>query len=848
MPPKGVSKSSAESYIAVMSRAGVGVWVAVAAVLGWVVGVALLDSRRELGPAPALWTLVLASALGLVLISHHARRGWPSPALAILLSFLSAGLMAHGSSGLRTAWRLQDRLPHVLEGVPLVVVGRVADLPRRSARGVQFILRIEGARTLQGQPVEGLPRLAWIGWWADGPAQEWLSAPVVEPQPGERWALPVHLKRPHGTLNPWGFDAERWFLEQDLGASGAVASAHRGQALRLQAAPPHWRSPATWRATLRERIDAHVPDPALAGLVAGLTIGDQSSVDAQDWQRFRDAGVAHLLSISGLHITAFASLMLPVVAWVWRRSPTACLWLPAPQAGAWLGGVCALAYALLAGWGLPAQRTIAMLAVATALGATGLRWPSGLVWVLAAAPVVVLDPWAVGQASFWLSFAAVGLLLLSGHGHSPPGPAPAEPAGFSGSALAQRAKALAWAAGGAIRTQTVTALGLAPLAAVCFQQISVVGVAANLLAVPWVTFVLTPICLLGLVWPDLWGVLPRLIQPLRESMDLLLSLPVAVVSVAATGSGELLLALAGAALALAALPMPVRLAGVLLMLPLLLPAPTAPEPGRFEAWALDVGQGSAVLVRTHAHALLIDAGPGWGQGQDSGQRVVLPVLRGLGVRRLDLLVVTHRDIDHVGGAASVLRAVPVDALSSSLEPDHPLLRRGPTHRPCLQGQAWQWDGVRMEVLHPDATPRPRAKPNAQSCVIRIEDSQGRALLVTGDIEREQELALVRRPGAAGLRSDALVVPHHGSKTSSTPEFLRAVDPRWAIAQTGYRNRHGHPAPAVVERLRQQAIDLRSSPQCGAWIWPSEKSPKCWRHEALRHWHDSPQPIPPDSGD
>jgi len=287
-----------------------------------------------------------------------------------------------------------------------------------------------------------------------------------------------------------------------------------------------------------------------------------------------------------------------------------------------------------------------------------------------------------------------------------------------------------------------------------------------------------------------------------------------------------------------------------LMVPLLLPPPRLPPSGQFEAWALDVGQGTAVLVRTRHHALLLDAGPAWGEGRDAGERVVLPVLRHLGVRRLDELVVTHRDLDHVGGAASVLKGLPVGRLRSSLEPSHPLLKLPVPHEPCRRGQHWQWDGVLLQVLHPFGDEGAKAKPNAVSCVLRIEDAQGRSLLLTGDIERDQEAALVQaseESRSMPLRSEGLIVPHHGSRTSSTEPFLRAVQPAWSLAQAGYRNRYGHPAQPVVARYAELGIPLLSSPWCGALLW-SSAGLQCWRQVQPRHWHDHSvdEPVPPAS--
>lgn len=813
-------------------------------VVGWVLGVSLQMQAPQLWePGRAKTALgfsvvaVLAGLLGLV----RGRRPMVRAASGFLM--LGAGaLLGYAQLDLRSGERLAERLPHALEGVPLMVEGQVLELPRRSARGVQFVFAVEAASTLEGEPVRGVPPRLWLGWWLEGPVEAALAAPVPEPVPGDRWRLPVVLKRPHGTLNPHAFDAERWFLEHQLGASGHVAAAHRAQAQRLGASSWQALMPEYWRSGLRMRIDRAVQDPQTAGFVAGLTIGDQSSVEAEDWALFRDTGLAHVLSISGLHITIFASLAAPAAAWLWRRWPAACLRWPAPLAGAWIGWLCAGAYALLAGWGLPAQRTVAMLGVATALRCAGLQWPALLVWLVAAAPVVLFDPWAIGQAGFWLSFAAVGLLLVMGAlGPASFPPPPDEGAGTVRSGRLEALMRLLFGLWQHARTQLLVTAGLAPLVAVCFQQVSVVGLLANLVAVPWLTLVVTPVCMLGLLEPGLWAALPLLLEPLRALLRELASWPGAVLNVPSSEAPWLAAALLGAALTLAPLPLRLRVGGALLIVPLLVPPPHNLSEGVMEVWGLDVGQGSAVLVRTRRHALLVDAGPAQSGAFDAGERVVLPVLRGLGVRSLDLLVLTHRDIDHAGGAAAVLRGMEVRGLLSSLEPSHPLRRVGVPHQSCLRGQSWTWDGVRFEVLHPLAyppfNPQRRLKANTISCVLRIEDAAGRSILVTGDIEAEQEAALVAaRP--SGLRSEALVVPHHGSRTSSTAAFLDAVAPQWALVQAGHRNRHGHPAAEVMTRLEARGIEIHTSPWCGAWRWSGE-APQCWRATAPRHWHERP---------
>jgi competence protein ComEC len=198
-------------------------------------------------------------------------------------------------------------------------------------------------------------------------------------------------------------------------------------------------------------------------------------------------------------------------------------------------------------------------------------------------------------------------------------------------------------------------------------------------------------------------------------------------------------------------------------------------------------------------------------------------------------MLSHRDSDHVGGALSLHGALPIGAWSTSLAGDHPLRALAIDHRRCEAGQQWSWDGVQFSVLHPPAADYAApAKPNAMSCVLQVRDADGRSALLTGDIEAPQEAALTQRTGAA-LNSTVLLVPHHGSRTSSTDALLDAVQPEVAVVQAGYRSRFGHPAPEVLARYRERGIMLVRSDRCGAWTWDGAAS-QCAREQRRRYWH------------
>ncbi len=772
----------------------------------------------------ALWS---AQAYGLLLATAGLCFGLAALTLRGRTTALCVGLACamFAATGLRAGLRLADALPAALEGQDLVVTGVVAELPRLHADGVRFTFEIESA-THDGLPAAVPQRIA-LGWYRGWDDDALIAAPFEALRAGQRWRFTVRLKQPHGTLNPQGFDTELWLFEQGLRATGTVRATERGPAQRLDDSAAH--PVEQLRQRVRDAIVLRVADPRAAGVLAALAVGDQAAIERSDWELFRTTGIAHLVSISGLHVTMFAWLAGALVGWLWRRSERAMLTLPAPAAARWGGVACAALYSLLAGWGVPAQRTVWMLVTAALLASLGVRWPWPLVLLAAASVVTVIDPWALLQPGFWLSFVAVGLLMTS---------APVHP---ERAAVARRWQALADTLRHGLRTQVVATLGLAPLTLVFFGQVSVVGFIANLVAIPLVTLLITPLALLGVLLPPLWQVGAWAVQALSGGLAWLAAWPGAVWTAGAAPLWAQAAGLLGAVLLVAPLPWRVRALALPLMLPLFVPPMARPAEGAMHVTVADVGQGSAVLVRTRHHLLIHDAGPQYSRDSEAGTRVLLPLLRGQATRRIDLLVLSHRDGDHVGGAAAVLAALPATALWSSLDASHPLRAGAVPHTRCEAGQHWQWDGVAFTVLHPRAEDyeRPALKPNAMSCVLRVADAQGHSLLLTGDIEAEQEQRLVQTDAAA-LTSSVLVVPHHGSKTSSTAAFLDAVAPSVAVAQAGYRSRFGHPAPMVVARYAERGIAFVRSDACGAWTWRTDQhaslAMRCERDTAARYWH------------
>ena len=782
---------------------------------------------------------------------------------------VAAGLLGFALCGLRASSFATDALDPNLQGRDIQVVGVVAVMPQKNESGLRFRFSVESARshringnndssgteTAVATPV-ALPPELMLSWYSGVfRSEDTATVAYAELQrgnpdlrAGERWSFTVRLKSPHGNANPHGFDYELWLWEQGVGATGTIratpANTAQGTAPRMLGST--WQHPIeSARQKVRDAIEQRITDPRLAGVLAALVVGDQAAIDRADWDIYRATGVAHLMSISGLHVTMFAWGAALLVGGLWRRSSRAMTAVPAQHVAGVGGLLLATAYAVFSGWGVPSQRTIIMLAAVLLLRLSGKRWPWPMVWLLAMAAVVVLDPWALLQAGFWLSFVAVGVLFASDAGQPRKlKDAAAEPdvTVAQASKLPAPAMLAAWwgSLKGLLREQWVVTLALTPLSLLLFQQVSLVGLLANLLAIPWVTLVITPLAMLGLLLPVLWDAAAACVGLLGMVLQWLAALPHATFSVAAPALWMGAVGVLGGLLLVAPIPWALRCAGLPLLLPALLFTPLRPAMGQFELLAADIGQGNAIIVRTQSHSLLFDAGPRFSRESDAGQRTLVPLLRALD-ERLDMVMLSHRDTDHIGGAVAVLKMQPQAVLVSSIEDEHELQLFKQAIR-CSAGQSWQWDGVQFEVLHPLAADYDTVKKsNAMSCVLRISNSAQTALL-TGDIEAAQEARLIA--DAAAIRTDVLLVPHHGSKTSSTEAFLNAAQPRIALVQSGYRNRFNHPAPDVVERYVSRNVQMVDSPRCGAAMW-SSASPDtvvCHRDMQRRYWNYFEKPY------
>lgn len=803
------------------------------AIIGFVIGIVWLQNQPVL-PSLTLAVLLLAAAL---LLGMAARR-WPQPpvqsgvllACGVALGFVWAGLLAQQ--------RLAQALPDGWEGRDVTLVGTVDSLPYRFEQGLRFTLALEQVLQPDGSALaaSGLPPKVALSWYA-APAAG--GVPALEP--GERWQLAVRLQKPHGNANPYGFDYEVWLLQQNLRATGTVRGDPQAQMhnRRLSGFVFSFGNLVEHcRARLRERIHAALPDHPYAGVIVALVVGDQRGIDQDDWKVFNRSGIGHLISISGLHITMVAGLFAALAQWLWRRSlftgADLPLLLPAQKVAALSGAVIALLYVLLAGFGVPAQRTLYMLTVVALALWCGRIASVSHVLCTALLAVVLLDPWAILWPGYWLSFGAVAVILYATVGRAEPqrplAGAPGQPR---------------WRAvlASAARTQYVVTLGLVPLTMLLFGQVSLVSPLANALAIPLISLLVTPLALIGSVLPAplsgwVLSVAHAPVAWLADGLHWLSSLSGAVWSAPLPPWWIFLLALLGTLWLLAPRGWPLRWLGLAGWLPLLLNSPAQPSPGRMWVTAFDVGQGMALLVETAQHRLLYDTGPYYAPQSNGGSRVILPYLKGRGIAALDALVVSHNDSDHSGGAVSILDAIAVGQVWSSLAPASAIVAAAPRHQPCSAGQSWQWDGVRFEMLHPQAASfeNPKLKPNALSCILKI-SAGALSILLPGDIGTVQESELLGSNREA-LRATVLLAPHHGSGTSSSQAFLDAVQPQLALFQVGYRNRYRHPKPEVFERYGAMGIQRLRSDAAGAITLQFDEKlhVSTYRSTHARYWH------------
>jgi len=729
----------------------------------FLLGIIILTQFRQLPSLTWVWLLP-------VFLWMLGKRGyWRWPAW-LLCGFLW-GL-------LRADFMLDNRLDRQFEGRLLQAEGRVVSLPEIHEDAIRFDFQVEHLRD-QGGASHDSRLTVRLNWYR--PFQQLL--------PGEQWRLSVRLKRPYGFMDPGGIDYEGYLFQEGLGATGYVVNRERND----QLAHASLFNIHQLRYRIRAQLEHVLGDHPMRGLVAGLAIGDLSQITPHQWHIMTNTGINHLLAISGLHIGLIAGLAFFLARSLWPLGGRLSLVCAGPRSAAIVALITALCYSLLAGFSLPTQRTMIMLGTVVLLTFVDRMTRNTNILALSLLVTLVSDPFAVMSVSFWLSFLAVAVIAY-------------------GMSARAGTRGLWWQWG---RVQWLVAVGLAPVLIFRFQQISLVGVLANLLAVPWVSLLSVPLVLAGIAILQVHaGAGAFMIKLAAGSLALLwnylelIGRPEASIWQTAAPTFPALFAMViGVVLLLMPRGLPGRWLGVIWLVPVFLPPQPDLAAGQFRLTLLDVGQGLAAVVHTRNHTLLYDTGPSFSDRFDAGGAVVLPYLRYSGIKQVDKLIASHGDSDHIGGLPQVLAGVSVAEISSSVPEKIPQTNA----TECKAGDTWDWDGVHFSMLYPDGGEN--LSGNNRSCVLRV-SSGGHSLLLTGDIQEPAEKKLIARYGME-LRTEVLVAPHHGSNTSSSAGFISAVAPSYVLFPVGYRNRYGFPKQDIINSYRNSGASTVNTAAAGA---------------------------------
>lgn len=762
-----------------------------------------------------MYRYVTAFLAGILCFQHQSALPsieWSVLVLLLLPAWkapLLVRLGAMGVAGWLWAWVhaaviLGAELEHRLEGKDLLVEGSIYGLPRKLEHGQRFVFHV--TRVADRNTKQNFSALIQLNW----------HRPPAILRTGDRWRVVVRLKRPHGFLNPGGFDYEKWLFERRIRATGYVRKDSRNRLLDTNAFTPL----SDLRQSLADKLDVILSERSAGGLVRALAVGDRSAIEPDQWRILRATGTNHLVAISGLHIGLVAGWIYFLAKCVWNVLGLT-RWARTSTVAALASILAAGVYAALAGFSLPTQRAFCMVLITMSGLLFGHRTKPNRLLALALSVVLILNPIAVLSVGFWLSFYAVALLIYLSHGR-----------------YGQQRVWWRWN-----RLQIGLLLGLGPLLLFSMQQVALLAPVANLIAIPWIGMLVIPLTLVGsallVISPTLSSVLLLLAQSMVEwlwpVLEWLAGVPGMVWSQAAPRPWTLAPAAIGALWMIAPKGWPARWLGSVLLLPMVLTNAPAPAVGAAWVTLLDVGQGTAAVVRTAHHTLVYDTGPRFSPRFNTGSAVVAPFLRHYGLRRIDRLMVSHDDNDHSGGVQGLLDEVTVTQIWAGLPEALAPLRAKACHAP----QAWVWDRVHFELLHPQKNQK--LSGNDASCVLRIESAGGFSVLLPGDIEAgvESQLAQVE---ARRLSATVLVAPHHGSSTSSSGVFLEQVRPHYVLFPVGYRNRWGFPRPEVIGRYTGQGTELLDTAHDGAITVQLPNSgtmppPQRHRNRVLRYWND-----------
>ena len=781
-------------------------------------------------------------------------------ALLILLSGFAFGFAwALGHAHLMLSQRLMPQ--H--EGIDLVIEGQVASLPilasnlsptsvKKTAykqfykQRVRFDFKPTKMVSPANLALKDFPEKIRLSWYR--------PSAVIEA--GQFWRFKVRLKRPYALMNPGGFDYEQHLFQKRIQARGYIRDKYNNQLVKGYISSNYLESfTLKLRQSLLNKLSRQ-PDSSqnsenIRKLSQALILGYRGGLETSQWQIFQRTGTIHLMAISGLHIGLVAGLVYLFVGLLWRLIGRGCLWIPAPQVAAVAALLAAMLYAMLAGFTIPTQRALIMLSIAM-LHIVFQRTPMPASKTISLALILVLlvDPLAVLAQGFWLSFLAVSVIIFlmrqpyQGENNED---FLDRADGSKVSLLTKRFQGFLNGIKQFGRIQWALTVVMFPLVLYFYQSSSLVSPIANFIAIPVMSLVVVPLMFLATTFLYLseniasaiftlidfiYGLLWQLLENL--ALWQYATLDNAILSV-----WLLVPCYLAILLWMAVKGTPMRWLALVLILPIIFSSNKNLEQGEATVTVLDVGQGLSTVVQTRNHTLVFDTGPKYSQNFDMGRVVIVPYLREQGRSSIDRLIISHGDNDHTGGFKSVAALLPITQVLTSV-PDE-ISHEGLDISACHAGQKWQYDGVQFSILSPIGSIEAETghDKNNQSCVLKVVTRYGR-VLITGDIERETESYLYHSMPSA-LAAEVLVVPHHGSNTSSLTGFIKAVKPDYAVFTVGYRNRYKLPNKRVVKRYHQSShAQLLKTSETGALTFylQADKTLQPSQHRDLskRYWH------------
>lgn len=703
--------------------------------------------------------------------------------------------------------KIQQTLEPGIEGKQIIVRGIVASLPEIHNNHVRFLIKPDEIKNSKDQEYT-LPGLIRLSWYYN----------KVIPKPGESWQFQIKLKRPYGFMNPGGFDYETWLFRQNIKAIGYITS--NGLNQKLKAARGHYIQRLRYKLAyqLKETLDK-----PLLGIVLALSLGDRSQLDAQQWKTLSKTGTSHLIAISGLHLGLIAGFIYFLVRYIWSRFYFTTQIMPAPMFASIMAFIFALFYALLAGFALPAQRALIMIAVFLIISFSARQALISNIICIAVVLVLIMDPMAIIAADFWLSFMAVIFILYVARYRQ-----------------SNQDKLSRW-----VRLQCLLTIALCPLLIFWFKQIPLFSVLANLLAIPIIGFLIVPLIMVATIFlfplPSMAHFLYSLIEKINAIqwswLEFLSQQKNVVIPIASPNVITLVIATLGVFILLMPRGLFARWIGIFYLMPLLFPSFQKLNPGEYDFNLLDVGQGLAAIIKTREHVLVYDTGARFSDRFNIGDAVLTPYLKYKGINQVSMLIISHGDNDHIGGANALIENFEINKTLSSV-PEQLLTAEAEN---CHAGQNWTWDKVNFEIIHPQFAKT--ITGNNSSCVVKVSSAYG-SVLLTGDIEKQAEMSLLKSYGD-NLKADILLVPHHGSRTSSTKEFISTVSPDYAFFPVGYRNRFGFPKQDIISRYETHGIETLVSYETGeisAKFRDGSLQIDKFRTKNRRFWHHYANPV------